>query len=113
MPLPVLRIAVPVLAISLLGVYSSSVLAQAHPSSLLETGHLSVAGRELPYQIRNLPVSSFPNLPQPVADALTARGCVVPQTYRAHHPENVVHASLERPASSDWAVLCGVKGLYG
>ena len=35
---------------------------------------------------------------------------MVPQSYEAHHPENVVHASLERAGSSDWAVLCSVNG---
>jgi len=31
-------------------------------------------------------------------------------TYAAHRPENVVHASLERQGSSDWAVLCSAHG---
>ncbi len=35
---------------------------------------------------------------------------MIPQTYEAHRPENVVHASLERAGSSDWAVLCSVQG---
>ena len=35
---------------------------------------------------------------------------MIPQTYQAHHPENVVHASLERSGSSDWAVLCSSQG---
>jgi hypothetical protein len=79
-------------------------------SSLVQTGKLAVDGREVPYRIRNLPVSSFPELPAAVAEALTTRGCLVPQTYEAHRPENVIHASLERPGSSDWAVLCSAKG---
>jgi hypothetical protein len=41
---------------------------------------------------------------------LNRRGCTIPQTYAAHHPENVVHASLERAGSSDWAVLCSAEG---
>jgi hypothetical protein len=80
------------------------------PSSLVETGQLSIAGREVPYRIRNLPVSSFPELPSNVADALTTRGCLIPQTYEAKGPENVIHASLEGPDSNDWAVLCSVQG---
>ncbi|WP_263353112.1 hypothetical protein [Acidicapsa acidisoli] len=80
------------------------------PSSLVETGYLSIAGREVPYRIRNLPVSSFPELPSDVADALTTRGCLIPQTYEAKHPENVIHASLEGPGSNDWAVLCSTQG---
>ena len=35
---------------------------------------------------------------------------MIPQTYEAHHPENVVHASLESSGSSDWAVLCSAQG---
>jgi hypothetical protein len=57
-----------------------------------------------------LPISSFPNLPEELAVQLNRRGCLIPQTYEAHHPENVVHASFERPGSSDWAVLCSAQG---
>jgi hypothetical protein len=78
--------------------------------SLVETGKVTVDGRELPFRIRNLPVNSFPELPPAIADALNARGCVIPQTYEARRPENVIHASLEGPGSSDWAVLCSAKG---
>jgi hypothetical protein len=60
--------------------------------------------------IRHLPVSSFPQLPQVVAKALIERGCLIPQTYQAHRPENVVEASLERAGSTDWAVLCSAQG---
>jgi len=77
---------------------------------LIDIGHLSVDGRDVRYRIRNLPVSSFPELPSPIADALVARGCMVPQTYQAHRPENIVHASLQRAESSDWAVLCSAQG---
>jgi hypothetical protein len=77
---------------------------------LIESGQIAVAGRSVPYLIRHLPVSSFPGLPAAVADLLTRRGCLIPQTYEAHGPENVIHASLERPGSADWAVLCSVQG---
>jgi len=75
----------------------------------VEMGQLSVGGRDVPYRIRNLPVSSFPELPAPIAVTLDGLGCVIPQTYEAHRPENVIHASLERPGSVDWAVLCSVR----
>jgi hypothetical protein len=68
------------------------------------------AGRSTQYLIRHLPVSSFPQLPASIAELLNRRGCLIPQTYEAHHPENVVHASLARASSSDWAVLCSVGG---
>lgn len=80
------------------------------PPSLVETGQLSLGGRQVPYRIRNLPVSSYPELPPAVAETLTARGCVIPQTYEAKRPENVIHASLEHPGSSDWAALCASNG---
>jgi hypothetical protein len=77
---------------------------------LVETGHALIAGREIPYQIRNLPVNSFPEIPAAIANVLNTRGCVIPQTYEAHRPENVIHGSFERPGSVDWALLCSVKG---
>jgi hypothetical protein len=57
-----------------------------------------------------LPVSSFPEVPAALAELLNQRGCLIPQTYQAHRPENVIHASLERAGSSDWAVLCSAQG---
>lgn len=80
------------------------------PGQMTETGLVAVDGRSVPFLIRRLPVSSFPDLPADVASTLNQRGCMIPQTYEAHHPENVVRASLERAGSSDWAVLCAVRG---
>jgi hypothetical protein len=74
------------------------------------TGQVTVDGRPTPYLIRRLPINAFPQLPASVEDALVHRGCLIPQTYEAHQPENVVHASFERHGSSDWAVLCSVDG---
>ena len=90
-------------------------LVPAHPlqvnlDELNESGHIVIDGRSTPYIIRHLPVSSFPQLPPAVQDLLNSRGCLIPQTYEAHRPENVIHASLERHGSSDWAVLCSVRG---
>jgi hypothetical protein len=82
----------------------------AVPDQLAESGKVTADGHSSPYIIRRLPPSSFPDLPDTVADILNIRGCMIPQTYQAHHPENVVHASLERPGSSDWAVLCSSQG---
>ena len=77
---------------------------------LAETGQIVVEGRATAYRIRHLPVSSFPELPAPVREELNRRGCVVPQTYEAHQPENVVRGSFERAGSQDWAVLCSAEG---
>jgi hypothetical protein len=83
---------------------------QPNADKLTESGQTVVAGRSTPYRISHLPVNSFPELPQEIQEQLNQRGCLIPQTYQAHHPENVVHASLERPGSSDWAVLCSAQG---
>jgi hypothetical protein len=80
------------------------------PAPLNVSGQIAVADHSTPYLIRHLPVSSFPDLPVELAVLLNRRGCLIPQTYEAHHPENVIHASLERPGSSDWAVLCSERG---
>ncbi|HEY3743961.1 MAG TPA: hypothetical protein VGL53_29155 [Bryobacteraceae bacterium] len=63
------------------------------------------------YKIRLLPVSSFPQLPKPVAQELTDRGCMIPQTYEAREPENVIHGSFEKKGSDDWATLCSIRGV--
>ena len=83
---------------------------QPTPAQLDVSGQIVVAGQSIPYLIRHLPVSSFPEIPDELAVQLNRRGCLIPQTYEAHHPENVIHASLERPGSSDWAVLCSAEG---
>lgn len=78
----------------------------------LETGVAALGG--LPaasYQIRLLPVSSFPQLPASIALQLDHMGCMIPQTYEAREPENVIHGSFEERGSDDWAVLCSVKGV--
>lgn len=92
------------LAVSLLPAQESDL------AGLVTTGQITVSGRPIPYRIRHLPVSSFPDLPAGIAAQLTERDCLIPQTYEAHQPENVVHASLERAGSSDWAVLCSNGG---
>jgi hypothetical protein len=83
---------------------------QATPSRLVSTGQATVDGRQVQYLIRHLPPSSFPDVPLAVAQVLIQRGCLIPQTYEAHQPENVVHGSFERPGSNDWAVLCSSNG---
>ena len=80
------------------------------PAQLNESGQIVVGGRSVPYLIRHLPVSSFPELPEEFAVQLNRRGCLIPQTYEAHHPENVIHARLERADTVDWAVLCSAQG---
>jgi hypothetical protein len=82
-------------------------LAPERPLPLTESGRTMLG---VPYTIHQLPPSSFPDLPAPIADRLNRRGCLIPQTYEAHQPENLIHASLEHPGSSDWAMLCASRG---
>lgn len=77
---------------------------------LNESGQITIDGHPVPYLIRHLPVDSFPGLPVIVQAELARRECLIPQTYEAHQPENVVEGSFERPGSSDWAVLCSAHG---
>jgi len=79
-------------------------------AQLTESGQILVGGQMTHYLIRHLPVSSFPALPAAIQSQLDLRGCLIPQTYEARRPENVVRASLERQGSSDWTVLCSAKG---
>lgn len=78
--------------------------------SLVETGQVTVDGHMARYLVRHLPLNAFPQLPAAVSQQLAARGCLIPQTYEARRPENVVHGSFEAPGSSDWAVLCSTHG---
>jgi hypothetical protein len=77
---------------------------------LITRGQVTLDGQSHAYVVRHLPPSSFPELPVTVAGALTERQCLIPQTYQAHRPENVIHGSFEKPDSSDWAVLCSANG---
>ena len=82
----------------------------------IETGRARLAnGTEAAYRIRLLPVASFPALPATIAKQLQQKNCMVPQTYEARQPENVIHGAFEKKGSEDWAVLCsgsGVTTLY-
>src|ERR1039458_10621797 len=98
--------------VSLLSFCSPSQALPQDPISapLNTSGSVTVDGHPTPYLIRHLPVSSFPDLPPAVHEQLDHRRCLIPQSYEARQPENVVHASLERSGSSDWAVLCSTQG---
>lgn len=67
-------------------------------------------GTEVAYRIRLLPVASFPSLPAAFAKQLQQKGCMIPQTYEARQPENVIHGSFEKRGSEDWAALCSIDG---
>jgi hypothetical protein len=82
----------------------------ANPLQFNESGKTNVDGHSASYLIRRLPTSSFPDLPDAIAEFLEQRGCMIPQSFQAHRPENVINASFDRPGSSDWAVLCSTRG---
>ncbi len=73
----------------------------------IETGETrSPEGDKIAWRIRLLPLTSFPELPAAVAAQLSRRQCMIPQSFEAKQPENVVHGAFRAPSSSDWAVLC-------
>lgn len=74
------------------------------------TGRILVEGHSTPYIVRHLPIAAFPQIPMIVQNGISRRGCLIPQTYEAQRPENVIHGSFERAGSSDWAVLCSAHG---
>lgn len=97
----------------LLGLLLAAVFASAQNfelEHLVTRGQIDMNGSMRAYVVRHLPPSSFPDLPITVSGELTERGCLIPQTYEAHRPENVIHGSFEKPDSSDWAVLCSIEG---
>src|SRR5579863_6482644 len=98
------------LVLTLLAASSFAMSQTPDPTLLVASGHIDQDGHALAYEVRHLPVSSYPNLPLDVAGQLTDLGCLIPQTYQARRPENVVHASLQQAGSSDWAVLCSIQG---
>jgi hypothetical protein len=73
----------------------------------VETGQFRApAGAVEQYRIRLLPVSSFPDLPPAVAAQLHGRRCMIPQSFEAQGPENVIHGAFRSAGSNDWAALC-------
>jgi hypothetical protein len=87
--------------------------AQTSPPSAerIESGQLeSPGGDVLHYRIRLLPLASFPGLPVPVVAQLSRRDCMIPQSFEAQQPENVVHGAFRAPGSIDWAALCSASG---
>ena len=84
--------------------------AKESQSALVVRGQIVMGGHATSYLVRHLPPSSFAALPRAVEDELNKRGCMIPQTYEAHRPENVVHGNLEGLGGEDWAMLCAAKG---
>jgi len=64
-----------------------------------------------PAKIVRLKPAEFPQLPAAVREDLDRRGCLIPQTFAAKHPENVISGKFREGAAEDWAVLCSREGL--
>lgn len=77
----------------------------------IEAGEIESPSRVLlHYRIRLLPLASFPDLPAPVLSQLSRRQCMIPQSFEAKQPENVIHGAFHAPDSDDWAALCSSSG---
>jgi hypothetical protein len=77
----------------------------------IEQGQLQSRGGDvISYRIRLLPIASFPDVPAAIAAQLRDRHCLVPQSFEAQAPENVIQGAFRAPGSRDWAVLCSAAG---
>jgi hypothetical protein len=63
-----------------------------------------------PAKIVRLKPAEFPELPAAVREDLERRGCLIPQTFAAKHPENVISGKFRDGSGGDWAVLCSRAG---
>lgn len=85
--------------------------AAAGTSEQTESGELHLSGgRTQSYRIRLLPVAAFPQTPSGVAAELVRRGCLIPQSFEAQGPENLIHGAFREAGSDDWAALCSQGG---
>jgi hypothetical protein len=76
-----------------------------------ESGRVHLAnGTDVSYRIRLLPLASFPELPPAIFTQLNQRHCLIPQTYEARQPENIIRGAFQQKGSDDWAILCSQTG---
>ncbi|QNI34362.1 hypothetical protein H7849_10960 [Alloacidobacterium dinghuense] len=62
------------------------------------------------YAFRMLPPTSFTELPAAIRSDLERRHCLIPQSYEARTPENVIRGAFREKGTSDWAALCSQNG---
>jgi len=105
-----IMLAIAALAAALAGGMRAQAGPAAGAAQLNVAGHVTVDGRPVNYLIRHLPVNAFPELPAKVKAELDRRGCLIPQSYEARRPENVVRGAFEKAGTQDWAVLCSAQG---
>src|SRR5271170_2762466 len=73
-------------------------------------GPAAPAGRTQDDSVSRLEPSAFKDLPAEVREELERRKCLVPQTYEARQPENVISGKFRDGDDRDWAVLCSREG---
>src|SRR3569832_1023729 len=56
--------------------------------------------------IVRLEPTKFPMLPSAIKHELESRSCLIPQSYEAEQPENVISGQFGKNKDLDWAVLC-------
>jgi hypothetical protein len=98
------------LALIFLCFRTASARAQTAPAEQTEAGQAQTRQGIRDYRIRLLPPASFPNLPPAIVSQLNAQHCMIPQTFEARKPENVIRGEFEASGSTDWAVLCSHDG---
>ena len=85
--------------------------AVAQTGEQVDHGRVTRDGKEWNYTIRRLPPASFPVLPPAIRQELERRQCLIPQTYQAKAPENVVAGEFREKGVKSWAVLCSSGGM--
>ncbi len=85
---------------------SAPLAAAAQEGEQVLHGHIG----DQSYAFRMLPPASFTEVPAAIRSDLLKRHCLIPQTYEARTPENVIHGAFREKGSSDWAALCSQNG---
>lgn len=85
---------------------AASIIATAQDTEKIVRGHKG----DQSFAFRMLPPATFTELPAPILRDLEKRHCMIPQSYEAKSPENVVHGAFLQQGSNDWAVLCSQDG---
>ena len=85
---------------------TAPLIAAAQEGEQVLHGHIG----DQSYAFRLLPPASFTEVPAAIRSDLQKRHCLIPQTYEARTPENVIHGAFREKGSSDWAALCSQNG---
>ena len=85
---------------------AASIIAPAQDTEKIVRGHKG----DQSFAFRMLPPATFTELPAPILRDLEKRRCMIPQSYEAKSPENVIHGAFLQQGSNDWAVLCSQDG---